>query len=98
MLTPVLCLALPYGVGCLGEVVLIGRPSGSILPRPCSCPSPPTGFLLLLQLCSFEVLDELGKHMLLRRDCGPVDTKITGAGIAQGCWDSSGQTSLRGQS
>ncbi|XP_075401439.1 cathepsin F [Tenrec ecaudatus] len=27
-------------------------------------------------LCSFEVLDELGKHMLLRRDCGPVDTKI----------------------
>ncbi|XP_004437729.1 PREDICTED: LOW QUALITY PROTEIN: cathepsin F [Ceratotherium simum simum] len=32
-------------------------------------------------LCSFEVLDELGKHMLLRRDCGPVDTKITGAGI-----------------
>uniref|UniRef100_A0A452U5D0 Cathepsin F n=1 Tax=Ursus maritimus TaxID=29073 RepID=A0A452U5D0_URSMA len=35
-------------------------------------------------LCSFEVLDELGKHMLLRRDCGPVDTKVTGAGIAQG--------------
>ncbi|XP_007461994.1 PREDICTED: LOW QUALITY PROTEIN: cathepsin F [Lipotes vexillifer] len=32
-------------------------------------------------LCSFEVLVELGKHMLLRRDCGPVDTKITGAGI-----------------
>uniref|UniRef100_A0A8C0NM82 Cathepsin F n=1 Tax=Canis lupus familiaris TaxID=9615 RepID=A0A8C0NM82_CANLF len=31
-------------------------------------------------LCSFEVLDELGKHMLLRRDCGPVDTKVTGAG------------------
>lgn len=28
-------------------------------------------------LCSFEVLDELGKHMLLRQDCGPVDTKIT---------------------
>ncbi|XP_059960962.1 cathepsin F isoform X3 [Mesoplodon densirostris] len=28
-------------------------------------------------LCSFEVLDELGKRMLLRRDCGPVDTKIT---------------------
>ncbi|XP_061059810.1 cathepsin F isoform X2 [Eubalaena glacialis] len=28
-------------------------------------------------LCSFEVLNELGKHMLLRRDCGPVDTKIT---------------------
>ncbi|XP_006044419.2 cathepsin F isoform X1 [Bubalus kerabau] len=28
-------------------------------------------------LCSFEVLDELGKHMLLRRDCGPVDTKTT---------------------
>ncbi|OWK17440.1 CTSF [Cervus elaphus hippelaphus] len=28
-------------------------------------------------LCSFEVLDELGKHMLLRRDCGPVDTKST---------------------
>uniref|UniRef100_A0A667I977 Cathepsin F n=1 Tax=Lynx canadensis TaxID=61383 RepID=A0A667I977_LYNCA len=28
-------------------------------------------------LCSFEVLDELGKHMLLRRDCGPVDTKVT---------------------
>ncbi|KAM9220062.1 cathepsin F isoform 1-T1 [Dugong dugon] len=27
-------------------------------------------------LCSFEVLDELGKHMLLRRDCGPVDTKV----------------------
>ncbi|XP_059875304.1 LOW QUALITY PROTEIN: cathepsin F [Delphinus delphis] len=32
-------------------------------------------------LCSFEVLDELGRHMLLRQDCGPVDTKITGAGI-----------------
>ncbi|XP_040495398.1 cathepsin F isoform X2 [Ursus maritimus] len=30
-------------------------------------------------LCSFEVLDELGKHMLLRRDCGPVDTKVTEA-------------------
>ncbi|XP_062051761.1 cathepsin F [Lepus europaeus] len=28
-------------------------------------------------LCSFEVLDELGKHMLLRRDCGPVDTRTT---------------------
>ncbi|XP_059256697.1 cathepsin F isoform X1 [Mustela nigripes] len=28
-------------------------------------------------LCSFEILDELGKHMLLRRDCGPVDTKVT---------------------
>lgn len=28
-------------------------------------------------LCSFEVLDELGKHMLLRRDCGPVDTRRT---------------------
>nr|XP_005903598.1 PREDICTED: cathepsin F isoform X1 [Bos mutus] len=35
-------------------------------------------------LCSFEVLDELGKHMLLRRDCGPVDTKTTGAGRAPG--------------
>nr|XP_010954979.1 LOW QUALITY PROTEIN: cathepsin F [Camelus bactrianus] len=35
-------------------------------------------------LCSFEVLDELGKHMLLRRDCGPVDTKITGAGQPRG--------------
>ncbi|XP_022447067.1 LOW QUALITY PROTEIN: cathepsin F [Monodon monoceros] len=32
-------------------------------------------------LCSFEVLDELGKHTLLRWDCGPADTKITGAGI-----------------
>uniref|UniRef100_G1R2S4 Cathepsin F n=1 Tax=Nomascus leucogenys TaxID=61853 RepID=G1R2S4_NOMLE len=30
-------------------------------------------------LCSFEVLDELGKHVLLRRDCGPVDTKVPGA-------------------
>uniref|UniRef100_A0A8D1EUX5 Cathepsin F n=1 Tax=Sus scrofa TaxID=9823 RepID=A0A8D1EUX5_PIG len=49
----------------------------SILPRPCSQPSPLTGFLICLQLCSFEVLDELGKHMLLRRDCGPVDTKVT---------------------
>uniref|UniRef100_H0WLC6 Cathepsin F n=1 Tax=Otolemur garnettii TaxID=30611 RepID=H0WLC6_OTOGA len=28
-------------------------------------------------LCSFEILDELGKHMLLRRDCSPVDTKVT---------------------
>nr|XP_020020438.1 cathepsin F isoform X2 [Castor canadensis] len=28
-------------------------------------------------LCSFEILDELGKHILLRRDCGPVDTKVT---------------------
>ncbi|XP_042637470.1 cathepsin F [Orycteropus afer afer] len=27
-------------------------------------------------LCSFEILNELGKHMLLRRDCGPVDTKV----------------------
>uniref|UniRef100_A0A7N9IDF6 Cathepsin F n=1 Tax=Macaca fascicularis TaxID=9541 RepID=A0A7N9IDF6_MACFA len=27
-------------------------------------------------LCSFEVLDELGKHVLLRKDCGPVDTKV----------------------
>ncbi|XP_006860939.1 PREDICTED: cathepsin F [Chrysochloris asiatica] len=46
-------------------------------------------------LCSFEVLDELGKHMLLRRDCGPVDTKVAGSGIAQGCWDSGGQASFR---
>ncbi|EHB13798.1 Cathepsin F [Heterocephalus glaber] len=36
--------------------------------------------------CIFEVLEELGKHTLLRRDCGPVDTKVTGAGIAQGGW------------
>ncbi|XP_066108237.1 cathepsin F [Saccopteryx bilineata] len=28
-------------------------------------------------LCSFEVLSELGKHMLLRRDCGSVHTKTT---------------------
>nr|XP_021540767.1 LOW QUALITY PROTEIN: cathepsin F [Neomonachus schauinslandi] len=42
-------------------------------------------------LCSFQVLDELGKHMLLRRDCGPVDTKVTGAGRAQGGWHSSDQ-------
>nr|KAF6464705.1 cathepsin F [Rousettus aegyptiacus] len=28
-------------------------------------------------LCSFQVLEELGKHTLLRRDCRPVDTKIT---------------------
>ncbi|XP_036909200.1 cathepsin F [Sturnira hondurensis] len=27
-------------------------------------------------LCTFEVLDELGKHTLLRGDCGPVDAKI----------------------
>uniref|UniRef100_A0A2K6RKS2 Cathepsin F n=1 Tax=Rhinopithecus roxellana TaxID=61622 RepID=A0A2K6RKS2_RHIRO len=27
-------------------------------------------------LCSFEVLDELGKHVLLRKDCDPVDTKV----------------------
>ncbi|KAM6158118.1 cathepsin F [Rhynchocyon petersi] len=27
-------------------------------------------------LCSFEVLDEQGKHMLLRRDCAPVNTKV----------------------
>ncbi|KAG8522626.1 Cathepsin F [Galemys pyrenaicus] len=38
-------------------------------------------------LCSFEVLDELGKHVLLRRDCGPVDTKITGAGVAEDAGD-----------
>ncbi|XP_007972284.3 LOW QUALITY PROTEIN: cathepsin F [Chlorocebus sabaeus] len=31
-------------------------------------------------LCSFEVLDELGKHVLLRKDCGPVDTKVPGLG------------------
>ncbi|XP_076971732.1 cathepsin F [Tamandua tetradactyla] len=30
-------------------------------------------------LCNFEILNELGKHMLLRRDCGPVDTKVTGS-------------------
>ncbi|XP_008577225.1 PREDICTED: cathepsin F [Galeopterus variegatus] len=29
-------------------------------------------------LCSFEVLDEPGRRMLLRRDCSPVDTKVTG--------------------
>ncbi|EGW06365.1 cathepsin F isoform X1 [Cricetulus griseus] len=28
-------------------------------------------------LCSFQILDELGKHMLLRRDCGPVNIKAT---------------------
>ncbi|PNI93553.1 CTSF isoform 1 [Pan troglodytes] len=27
-------------------------------------------------LCSFQVLDELGRHVLLRKDCGPVDTKV----------------------
>ncbi|XP_007518834.1 cathepsin F [Erinaceus europaeus] len=27
-------------------------------------------------LCSFEVLEEMGKHMLLRRDCHPVDTRL----------------------
>ncbi|XP_054580605.1 cathepsin F isoform X2 [Eptesicus fuscus] len=27
-------------------------------------------------LCSFEVFSELGKHALLKQDCGPVDTKI----------------------
>ncbi|KAK1335593.1 hypothetical protein QTO34_003385 [Cnephaeus nilssonii] len=32
-------------------------------------------------LCSFEVFYELGKHALLKQDCGPVDTKIKGAGI-----------------
>ncbi|XP_040826938.1 cathepsin F [Ochotona curzoniae] len=31
-------------------------------------------------LCSFQVLDELGKHMLLRRDCGPVETRVTDDG------------------
>ncbi|XP_062950160.1 LOW QUALITY PROTEIN: cathepsin F [Cynocephalus volans] len=36
-------------------------------------------------LCSFEVLDEPGRRMLLRRDCSPVDTKVTGAEIAGGC-------------
>ncbi|XP_002755611.4 cathepsin F isoform X1 [Callithrix jacchus] len=34
-------------------------------------------------LCSFEVLDELGKHVLLRKDCGLVDTKVPGAERAQ---------------
>ncbi|XP_008048262.2 cathepsin F [Carlito syrichta] len=29
-------------------------------------------------LCSFEILDELGKHMMLRRDCDTVDTKVPG--------------------
>ncbi|XP_049637124.1 cathepsin F [Suncus etruscus] len=29
-------------------------------------------------LCTFQVLDELGQHMLLRRDCKPVSTKFTG--------------------
>lgn len=45
-------------------------------------PSPHSGFLLSLQLCSFEVLNELGKHVLLRRNCRPVETKVTGAGTA----------------
>lgn len=78
------------GVIALGVILEALR---SQPPAP-SCQGPQTGYLLSLQLCSFEVLDELGKHMLLRRDCGPVDTKITGAGIAQGCWDSPDQTSL----
>lgn len=51
--------------------------------------------LLFLQLCSFQVLDELGKHVLLRRDCGPVNTKVPGAGIAQRDWDSPDHTCLR---
>ncbi|KAM5246877.1 cathepsin F [Ctenodactylus gundi] len=38
------------------------------------CPLPVSKKTLL---CTFEVLDELGKHMLLRRDCEPVDTKVT---------------------
>lgn len=90
-------LVLPHSalVGVIAlEVIFTQGSSSSILPRPCSHPSPETGFLLSFQLCSFEVLDELGKHMLLRRDCGPVDTKVTGAGIAQGYWHSSDQTSL----
>ncbi|XP_055466489.1 LOW QUALITY PROTEIN: cathepsin F [Psammomys obesus] len=40
-----------------------------------------------IMLCSFEVLEELGKHMLLKKDCGPVNAKITGAGRARGDWD-----------
>ncbi|XP_013006246.1 cathepsin F [Cavia porcellus] len=28
-------------------------------------------------LCSFEILEEMGKHMLLRRDCGPVHPKVS---------------------
>lgn len=43
------------------------------------CTLPQPGFLRLpTQLCTFQVLDELGQHMLLRRDCKPVSTKFTG--------------------
>uniref|UniRef100_A0A667H148 Cathepsin F n=1 Tax=Lynx canadensis TaxID=61383 RepID=A0A667H148_LYNCA len=61
----------------LGPCAVGAGCASCILPRPCAHTSPQTRFLLSLQLCSFEVLDELGKHMLLRRDCGPVDTKVT---------------------
>ncbi|XP_054997964.1 cathepsin F isoform X1 [Sorex araneus] len=49
-------------------------------------------------LCTFEVLDELGQHMLLRRDCRPVDIKGTGVGLGGGAQGQSwGQAPRRPQ-
>ncbi|XP_045414352.1 LOW QUALITY PROTEIN: cathepsin F [Lemur catta] len=70
-----------------GRVRRAGR--GSLYSLEATLEEPPCNDPMVCQLpvskktllCSFEILDELGKHMLLRRDCGPVDTKVTGAGI-----------------
>uniref|UniRef100_A0A2K6GV55 Cathepsin F n=1 Tax=Propithecus coquereli TaxID=379532 RepID=A0A2K6GV55_PROCO len=71
-----------------GRVRRAGR--GSLYSLEATLEEPPCNDPMVCQLpvskktllCSFEILDELGKHMLLRRDCGPVDTKVTGAGIS----------------
>ncbi|XP_010597319.2 cathepsin F [Loxodonta africana] len=65
-----------------GRVRRAGR--GSLYSLEATLEEPPCNDLTVCRLplskktllCSFEVLDELGKHMLLRRDCGPVDTKV----------------------
>lgn len=66
-----------------GRVRRTGR--GSLYSLKATLEEPPCNDPMVCQLpvskktllCTFEILDELGKHMLLRRDCGPVDTKIT---------------------
>ncbi|OBS82500.1 hypothetical protein A6R68_23507 [Neotoma lepida] len=66
-----------------GRVRRVGR--GSLFSLEATMEEPPCNDPLVCllpetkktMLCSFEVLDELGKHMLLRRDCGLVNTKVT---------------------
>lgn len=65
-----------------GHVRRVGR--GSLFSLEATMEEPPCNDPLVCLLpvtnktllCSFQVLDELGKHVLLRRDCGPVNTKV----------------------